>query len=46
MEIRWSPVHHVIAAFNLAGFRPGSFFNQVANNRPPIVANLGLTYRF
>ena len=46
MEIRWSPAHHVIAAFNLAGFRPGTFFNQVANNRPPIVANVGLIYRF
>jgi hypothetical protein len=46
MEIRWSPAHHVIVAFNLAGFHPGSFFNQVSNNRPPIVANVGLTYRF
>jgi hypothetical protein len=46
MEIRWSPAHHVIAAFNLAGLRPGGFFDHVASNRPPIVANVGLTYRF
>jgi hypothetical protein len=46
MEIRWSPAHHVIAAFNLAGLRPGAFFDHAVNNRPPIVANAGLTYRF
>jgi hypothetical protein len=46
MEIRWSSAHHVIAAFNLAGFRPDGFFDHVANNHPPIVANVGLTYRF
>jgi hypothetical protein len=46
MEIRWFPAHHVITAFNLAGFRPGGFFDHVVNNRPPIVANAGLIYRF
>jgi hypothetical protein len=46
MEIRWSPAPHLIAAFNLAGFRPGGFFDDVVNNRPPIVANAGLTFRF
>jgi Alginate export len=46
MEIRWSPAPHLIAAFNLAGFQPGGFFNHVANNRPPIAANAGLTFRF
>jgi hypothetical protein len=46
MEIRWSPARHFIAAFNLAGFQPGSFFDHVANNRPPIAANAGLTFRF
>jgi hypothetical protein len=46
MEIRWSPAPHLIAAFNLAGFRPGSFFDHAVNNRPPIVANAGLTFRF
>jgi hypothetical protein len=46
MEIRWSPAPHFIAAFNLAGFRPGGFLDQVMNNRPPIVANVGLTFRF
>jgi Alginate export len=46
MEIRWSPARHLIAAFNLAGFQPGSFFDHVVNNRPPIAANAGLTFRF
>jgi hypothetical protein len=46
MEIRWSPAPHFIAAFNLEGFRPGTFFDHVGNNRPPIVANARLTYRF
>jgi hypothetical protein len=46
MEIRWSPAPHFIAAFNLAGFQPGGFFNQVLNNHPPIEANAGLTFRF
>jgi hypothetical protein len=46
MEIRWSPAPHFIAAFNLAGFQPGAFFDHVANNRPPIAANVGLTFRF
>jgi hypothetical protein len=46
MEIRWSPAPHFIAAFNLAGFRSGSFFDHAVNNRPPIAANAGLTFRF
>ena len=46
MEIRWSPASHFIAAFNLAGFRPRGFFDHVVNNRPPIMANAGLTFRF
>ncbi|WP_263350369.1 alginate export family protein [Acidicapsa acidisoli] len=46
MEIRWSPAQHFIAAFNLAGFRPGGYFDHGVDNRPPIVANAGLTYRF
>jgi hypothetical protein len=46
MEIRWSPAPHFIAAFNLAGFQPGPFFDHVMNNRPPIAANAGLTFRF
>jgi hypothetical protein len=46
MEIRWSPALHFIAAFNLAGFQPGGFFDHVVNNRPPIAANAGLTFRF
>lgn len=46
MEIRWSPAPHFIAAFNLAGSQPGGFFDHVVNNRPPIAANAGLTFRF
>ncbi len=46
IEIRWSPAPHFIAAFNLAGFQPGGFFNHVVNNRSPIAANAGLTFRF
>jgi Alginate export len=46
MEIRWSPAPHFIAAFNLAGFHPGGFFDQVVHNRAPIAANAGLTFRF
>jgi hypothetical protein len=46
MEIRWSPAPHFIAAFNLAGFQPDGFFDHVVNNRPPIAANAGLTFRF
>jgi hypothetical protein len=46
IEIRWSPAQHLIAAFNLAGFQPGGFFAHVMNNRPPIAANAGLTFRF
>jgi hypothetical protein len=46
MEIRWSPAPHFIAAFNLAGFQPEGLFKHVVNNRPPIAANAGLTFRF
>jgi hypothetical protein len=46
IEIRWSPAPHFIAAFNLAGFQPGGFFNQAVDNHPPIAANAGLTFRF
>jgi hypothetical protein len=46
IEIRWSPASHVILAFNLAGFRPGSFFSAVSYNAAPIATNIGFTYRF
>jgi hypothetical protein len=46
MEIRWAPVAHIVTALNLAGFQPSGFLNQIPNHRPPIVANLGITYRF
>src|SRR5580658_8179295 len=37
---------HIIIAFNLAGFKPGSFFNTATYNAGPIAANVGFTYRF
>jgi len=46
LEIRWAPVAHVILAFNLAGFEPGTFFKTVISNAAPIAANVGFTYRF
>jgi hypothetical protein len=46
LEIRWAPVRHVILAFNLAGFRPGTFFNTLTYNAAPIEGNVGFTYRF
>jgi hypothetical protein len=46
LEIRWAPAQHVIIAFNLAGLRPGSFFDAVPYNAKPIAANVGFTYRF
>jgi hypothetical protein len=46
LEIRWAPVRHIIIAFNLAGFKPGTFFNTVTYNSPPIAANVGFAYRF
>jgi hypothetical protein len=46
VEVRWAPGSHVIMAFNGGGFKPGPFFKNASDNRGPIVANLGLTYRF
>jgi hypothetical protein len=46
LEIRWAPVQHIIVAFNLAGFKPGTFFNTVTYHAAPFVANVGFTYRF
>jgi Alginate export len=46
LEIRWAPVEHVVLAFNLAGFRPGTFFNTLTYNAAPIAGNAGFTYRF
>jgi hypothetical protein len=37
---------HIILAFNLAGFEPGTFFNTVTHKPGPIAANVGFTYRF
>ena len=46
MEIRWSPAKHIVTAWNLMGFRPSGFLTQFPNHRPPIGANVGITYRF
>lgn len=46
MEIRWSPVSHIVAALNVAGFQPRGFLTQFPEHRPPIFTNLGITYRF
>jgi hypothetical protein len=46
MEVRWAPAAHIVTAFNVAGFRPEGALAQVPNHRPPITANLGITYRF
>ncbi len=46
LEIRWAPARHVIIAFNLAGFKPETFFNRLTYNAEPIAANIGFTYRF
>jgi hypothetical protein len=46
LEIRWSPIAHVILAFNLAGFEPGTFFHTLTYNAAPIDGNAGFTYRF
>ncbi|MFT4111346.1 alginate export family protein [Silvibacterium sp.] len=46
MELRWSPVAHIVTAFNVAGFAPSGFLNTTPHHRSPITANLGVTYRF
>jgi hypothetical protein len=46
LEIRWAPVRHVILAFNLASFQPGTFFHTLTYNAAPIEGNVGFTYRF
>ena len=46
MEIRWSPASHIVAALNVAGFQPRGFLTQFPDHRPPIAANIGITYRF
>jgi hypothetical protein len=46
LEIRWAPEQHIILAFNLAGFEPGTFFKTETYNASPIEGNVGFTYRF
>jgi hypothetical protein len=46
VEIRWAPKSHIIVAFSLAGFEPGTFFKSVSYNAPPIAGEVIFTYRF
>jgi Alginate export len=46
LEVRWAPAPHVILAFNIAGFKPGTFFRTVTYGAAPIAVNVGFTYRF
>jgi Alginate export len=46
MELRWAPAAHIVAALNVAGFQPGGFLAHASSRKPPITANLGVTYRF
>jgi hypothetical protein len=46
LEIRWAPVPHIIVAFNVADFQPGTFFDTVNYHTAPIEGNVGFTYRF
>jgi hypothetical protein len=45
IEVRRAPARPLIATFNLAGSKPGGFFNGLTHNRRPVVGNAGLTYR-
>ena len=45
-EVRWSPVTHVILAFNFAGFINGGFINTATHSHDITYVNAGLTYRF
>jgi hypothetical protein len=38
-------VQHAIIAFDLAGFKPGTFFNSLAYQAAPLAANAGFTFR-
>jgi hypothetical protein len=46
MEVRWSPVEHVIIAFNFAGTINGAFLNSTAKSDDITYINSGFTYRF
>jgi hypothetical protein len=44
-EIRWAPLPHMIVAFNVESFTPGSFFAALPNHRAPFAVNVGVTFR-
>jgi hypothetical protein len=46
LEIRWAIIEHFLAAFNLAGFVPGTFLQQSPPSKDIVFVNVGLTYRF
>jgi hypothetical protein len=46
MEVRWSPFHHMILAFNFAGMINGGYLNGSSPSDNITYANLGVTYRF
>jgi hypothetical protein len=45
VEIRWAPAPHVLIAYNVSGFSPGTFFETVAYHRSPFAVNVGVTFR-
>jgi hypothetical protein len=46
MEVRWSPVNHLILAFNFAGMLNGAYLNHSGTSNNITYINTGLTYRF
>jgi Alginate export len=44
-EIRWAPAPHVIIAFNVEAFSPGTFFETLTDRRAPFAVNVGVTFR-
>jgi Alginate export len=46
MEVRWSPVAHVILAFNFMGTINGAFLNTTVKSNNITFTNIGFTYRF
>jgi hypothetical protein len=46
MEIRWSPVGHLIFAFNFAGMINGAYLKHSGTSHNITYINSGITYRF
>jgi hypothetical protein len=46
MEIRWSPVEHLVLAFNFAGMINGAYLNHSGTSHDITYINTGATYRF